>query len=92
MYFGIIVIIIGILWYITYMVIYNYYLRKNAPDLLQSPSANSCSKGRKDRNVRVVITEGLTPGWVALVGIPPIPIFLLGLLITIVALVPRLFR
>ncbi len=90
-YFGLALIVIGIVWYIVHTIIYNHYLAKNAPELLQPRSNKSRSKGKKQEPVTVIVTEGQTPGWLGLLGIPPIPIFLLGLLITIVSAIVGIF-
>ena len=91
MYFGLALIAIGIVWYIAHAIIYNHYLSKNAPEVLQPKPNKDLSKGKKRGQVTVIVTEGQTPGRVALLGIPPIPIFLLGLLITVVSVVVGIF-
>ncbi len=88
MYIGIALIVTGIVWYVIHTIIYNHYLAKNAPELLEPKPAKSRSKSkRKKQRVTVVVTEGVTPTWVAIASVPPLPLFLLGLLITIVSII-----
>ena len=89
MSWGVILIITGSVWYIIHAVIYNYYLKKNTPELFEHQTTPSGSKHKK---IKVFITEGGTPAWVALLGVPPIPLLLFGLLITVVSFVFSLFR
>lgn len=91
MYFGFALIAIGIIWYIAHAIIYNHYFAKNVPDVLYPKSKKANPKNKKRGQVTVIVTEGVTPGWVALLGVPPIPIFLLGVLITIVFVVIGIF-
>ena len=92
LYIGMVISGIGLILYITHTVLYNHYLRKNRPDILEqfgSKPGNSRTKqkGNREREVRVVVTESGTPGWVVLLGFPAIPIFFAGIAITILSLV-----
>lgn len=90
MYFGIALIIIGVIWYVFHTLIYNYYLRKNAPEILQPERPQSRTK-EKRKQVTIAIMAGTIPAWVAVLGIPPIPLVLLGVLTIIISGVINLF-
>jgi hypothetical protein len=92
LYVGLAISGIGLILYITHTVLYNHYLRKNRPDILEhfgSKPGNSRKKqkGNREPEVRVVITESGTPGWVILLGFPAIPIFFVGIAVTILSLI-----
>lgn len=77
---------IGIIWYIVSAVIYNHFFRKYNPDIYQA-SKHSKQASKHSKKVTVFVTSGQTPVWVVLFGIPPIPLLLIGIVITIVALI-----
>lgn len=92
LYVGLAISGIGLILYITHTVLYNHYLRKNRPDILEqfrSKPGNSHTrqKGNRDREVRVVVTESGTPGWVILLGLPAMPIFFVGIAVIILSLI-----
>ena len=87
---GLLVIAISVVWYIVHAGIYNYYLQKNNPGLFDEIPSKSSSQKRDE--VNFVVTSGKTPGWVALMGMPPIPLFLIGILITIFGFIISLFK
>ena len=92
LYVGLAISGIGLILYITHTVLYNHYLRKNRPDILEqfgSKPGNSRmrQKGNKEREVKIVITESGTPGWVILLGFPAMPIFFVGVVVIILSLV-----
>ena len=92
LYVGIAISGIGLILYITHTILYNHYLRKNKPDILKqfdskSDSSRKKQKGNKKREVKVVVTESGTPGWIILLGFPSIPIFLVGIAVIILSLV-----
>lgn len=88
---GLIIIIVSIVWYIIHTIIYNHYLRKQNPGLFEEAEKQRISK-QKSQEVQVVITSGQTPAWVMLLGMPPIPLFFLGVLITIIGFIIGLFK
>jgi len=88
---GLIIIIVSIVWYIIHMIIYNHYLRRQNPELFEEAEKQRINK-QKSQKVQVVITSGQTPAWVMLLGIPPIPLFFLGVLITIIGFIIGLFE
>jgi uncharacterized membrane protein len=87
---GLLVIAISVVWYIVHAVIYNYYLQKNNPGLFDEIPSKSSSQKRDE--VNFVVTSGKTPSWVALMGMPPIPLFLIGILITVIGFIISLFK
>jgi len=92
LYVGLAISGIGLVLYITHTILYNHYLRKNRPDVLEQldskrGGSRMGQKGNKEREVRIVITESGTPGWVILLGFPAMPIFLVGIVVTILSLV-----
>ena len=96
LYIGLAISGFGVVLYIISAVLLNYYLRKNRPDVLEqfdSKSGDSRKKqqGNKGKEVRIVVTENATPGWVALLGFPAIPLFLIGIAVIILSLVINAF-
>ncbi len=90
MKFGLILIAISVVWYIVHMVIYNHYLQKNSPGIFDDVAQTGDGK-KREKKVTVVMTSGTTPAWVMLLGMPPIPLFLIGIAITVIAFVIGLF-
>ena len=95
-YIGLAISGIGVVLYVTSAILLNYYLRKNRPDILDQPNSKSGDsrkkqKGKKNGKIIVVITENATPGWVALLGFPAIPVFLIGIAVIILSLVINAF-
>jgi hypothetical protein len=91
LYIGLSLIGIGILWYIVHAVIYNRSLRKTHPEIF-GDGLRPRHSGRRSKQVTVVVTSGRTPAWIMLFGLPPIPLFLLGIVITSVALIISMFH
>ena len=91
MKFGLIIIVVSIVWYVIHAAIYNHYLQKNNPGLFEDVTRQHSGK-RKRGEVQVVVTSGKTPVWVMLLGMPPIPLFFLGILITIIGFIISLFK
>lgn len=91
LYIGLALIVIGIVWYLVDMEIYNRYLRKHRPEVFdESPRKRTPHK--KGREVTVIVTNGQTPAWIMFFGLPPLPLFLIGIVLTIVALIVNAFR
>jgi hypothetical protein len=88
---GLIIIVVSIIWYIVHGIIYNHYLQKTNPEIFNEAERQRVGK-QKIKEVRVVMTSGETPAWVMLLGMPPIPLFLLGILITIIGLIISFFK
>jgi len=91
LYTGLSLIGIGVIWYIVHAIIYNYFLRKHNPGIFDN-SLQPRHSGKRSKKATVVVTSGKTPAWVMLFGMPPIPLFLFGIVITIVALIIKLFK
>jgi len=96
LYIGLAISGFGVVLYIVSAVLLNYYLRKNRPDILEHGNSKKGSsrkkqKGSKKGEIRVVITENATPGWVALLGVPAMPVFLIGIVVIILSLVIKAF-
>jgi len=96
MYIGAGLIGLGIVWYVVYAIIYNRYLPKDLPEIVQQSQAKKPSTNKNNKKgripVTVVVTESTAPSWLALFGIPPVPLVLLGLIIFVVAAVINLFN
>jgi hypothetical protein len=90
MYIGLALIIISIVWYLVHMEIYNRYLRKYRPEILDG-SLGKRIPHKQGGKVTVIITTGKTPAWITLFGLPPLPLFLIGILLTIVGLIVNAF-
>jgi hypothetical protein len=74
MRWGILLAALGVACYIVHAMLLNYFLRKNAPEVLEGvPPAPS------QRQRRVFLVRGATPRWVTLLGLPALPLFLLGI-------------
>ena len=96
LYVGLVISGFGVILYIVSAVLLNYYLRKNIPDVLEQSDSRSGDsrkkqKGDKGGKVIVVVTENATPGWVALLGFPAIPLFLIGVAVIVLSLVIKAF-
>ena len=85
MLWGILIVAAGIVCYGVHAVLLNHYLRKNAPEVLDREST-SRQKGK------VVVLDSVSPPWVALIGVPAIPLFLSGVVVILVTLILRLLR
>lgn len=88
---GLFLIGIGIIWYIFHTVIYNRFLGKHNPEIFDD-NLHPRRSGKRNKKVTVVVTGKQTPAWIMILGIPPIPIFLIGILITIVTLIINAFQ
>jgi hypothetical protein len=85
---GIILAVIGIACYVIHAVLLNYYLRKNAPEVLgRAPRAPS-----QHRQGRVHMVEGAAPRWVTVLGFPALPLFLLGIVLMAISFIVKMFR
>ena len=88
MRWGIILAVLGRACYIGHTVLLNRSLRKNTPEVLGgAPHAPSPHRQR-----RVHVVEGATPRWVTLLGLPAIPLFLLGVILIAIAFLMKVLR
>ena len=96
LYFGIAISVSGVILYIVSAVLFNYYLSKNTSDAMKqfdsrSGASRRKQKGDKGKEIRIVVTENATPGWVALLGSLAMPVFLIGVAVIILSLIVRAF-
>ena len=91
LYIGLFLIGIGIIWYIVHAVIYNRFLGKHHPEIFDD-NLQPRRSGKRNKTLTVVVTDNQTPAWIMILGIPPIPIFLIGIVITIVTLIINAFQ
>jgi hypothetical protein len=87
MRWGIILVAIGIACYIIHVVLLNHYLRKHAPEVLARDPGMPSQRPR-----RVFLVRGATPRWVTLLGLPAIPLFLLGIVLIAVSCLVNVLR
>lgn len=90
LYTGISLIGIGISLYIAHAIIYNYFLRKNSPEIFNDIPQSGRSKKQK-KKMTIAVINSQTPSWVVLLGLPSIPLFLVGVLMSVVALIMKIF-
>jgi len=76
MRWGIILVAIGIACSIVHAILLNDFLRRNVPEVLARDSGVP-----SQRQSRVYLVQGVTPRWVTLLGLPAIPLFLLGIVL-----------
>src|SRR5918912_711164 len=87
MRWGIFLAVLGVACYFVHAMLLNDCLRKDAPEVLaRDPSVPS------QRPRRVFHVRGATPRWVTLLGLPALPLLLLGIVliaISFLVTVPR---
>jgi len=86
---GIIITIVGLSCYIIYMILYNFYLRKNDPEALAHPT--QAKGGQKGQISFHIVKPDATPDWIELLFIVAAPLFIIGIIITFFSLLLRLF-
>ena len=87
MRWGIFLAALGVACYIVHAILFNYFLRKNAPEVLvRDPGMPS------QRQSRVSLVRGVTPRWVTLLGLPALPLFLLGIVLIAIAFLVKVLR
>jgi hypothetical protein len=87
MRWGILLVAIGIACYIIHAILLNDFLRKNAPEVLARDLGVP-----SQRHSRVFLVRGATPRWVTLLGLPAIPLFLLGIVLIAVSCLVNVLR
>ena len=90
LYTGVSLIGIGISLYIAHAIIYSYFLRKNSPEIFNDFPQSRRPK-KQNRKTTIVVVNSQTPSWVVLLGLTAIPLFLLGILISVVAFIMKIF-
>jgi hypothetical protein len=79
MRWGLFLAVLGVACYIVHAMLLNYFLRKNAPEVLaRDPGMPS------QRQPRVFLGRGATPRWVMLRGLPALPLLLLGIVLIVI--------
>ena len=87
MRWGIILVAIGIACSMVHAILRNDFLRKNTPDVLaRDPGVPS------QRQSRVSLVRGVTPRWVTMLGLPAIPLCLLGIVLIAVSCLVNVLR
>ena len=87
MRWGILLTALGVACYIVHAILLNYFLRKNTPKVLEGvPRAPS------QRQRRVFLVRGATPRWVTLLGLPALPLLLLGIVLIAIAVLVTVLR
>jgi hypothetical protein len=87
MRWGIFLAVLGIACYVVHAILLNDFLRKNAHDVLEGvPRAPS------QRQRRVFLVRGATPRWVMLLGLPALPLLLLGIVLIAVSCLVNVLR
>jgi hypothetical protein len=87
MRWGILLVAIGVACYIVHAILLNYFLRKNAPEVLaRDPGMLS------QRQSRVSLVRGVTLRWVTLLGLPAFPVVLLGIVLIAIAFLVTVLR
>ncbi len=87
MRWGILLAALGVACYIAHTILLNASLRKNVPEMLaHDPHAPS------QRQRRVYLVGGVTPRWVTLLGLPALPLFLLGIVLMAVSCFVNVLR
>jgi len=87
MRWGILLAALGVACYIVHAVLLNHYLRKLAPEVLaRDPGVPS------QRQSRVSLVQGVTPRWVTLLGLPALPLLLLGIGLIAIAFLVTVLR
>ena len=80
MRWGILLVAIGIACYMVHAILLNYFLRKNAPEVLARDPGVPSQRPRQVYPVR-----GATPRWTTLLGLPALPLLLLGIVLIAVS-------
>ena len=87
MRWGIFLAVLGVVCYIMHAMLLNYFLRKNAPEVLARDPGMPWQRQR-----RVFLVRGATPRWVTLLRLPALPLFLLGIVLIAVSCLVTVLR
>ena len=91
MYTGLSLTGIGIIFYIVHVILYNRLLIKYHPELFEN-SLWSRHSDKRSKKATFFVTSGKRPAWIVLFFILAISFILFGIVITIVALIMKLFQ
>jgi hypothetical protein len=87
MRWGIFLAALGVACYIVHAILLNDFLRKNAPEVLaRDPGVPS------QRPRQAYLVRGATPRWVTLLGLPALPLLLLGLVLIAITFLVTVLR
>jgi len=87
MHWGIILVAIGIACSIVHAMLLNDFLRRNVHEVLaRDPGVPS------QRPRRVFHVRGATPRWVTLLGLPALPLLLLGIVLIAISFLVTVLR
>ena len=87
MRWGILLVAIGVACSMVHTILLNEFLRKNAPEVLaRDPGVPS------QRQRRVFLVREATPRWVTLLGLPALPLVLLGIGLLAIAFLVTVLR
>ena len=87
MRWGIFLAVLGVACYILHAILLNYFLRKNAPEVLEDVPRTPLQRQRP-----VFLVRGATPRWVTLLGLPALPLLLLGIVLIAIAFLVTVLR
>jgi hypothetical protein len=87
MRWGILLVAIGIACYIVHAILLNYFLRKNAPEVLARDLGVPSQRQRP-----VFLVRGAIPRWVTLLGLPALPLLLLGIVLIAISFLVTVLR
>ena len=87
MRWGIFLVAIGIACYVVHAMLLNDFLRKNAPEVLEGVPRVPSQRPRQ-----VYLVRGATPRWVTLLGLPALPLLLLGIVLIAVSCLVNVLR
>ena len=87
MRWGIFLAVLGVACYILHAIQVNYFLRKNAPEVLEDVPRTPLQRQR-----RVFLVRGATPRWVTLLGLPALPLLLLGIVLIAISFLVTVLR
>jgi len=87
MRWGIILVAIGIACSMVHAILRNDFLRKNTPEVLARDPGVPSQRPRQVYPVR-----GATPRWTTLLGLPALPLLLLGIVLIAIAFLVTVLR
>jgi hypothetical protein len=85
---GLIIIVVSVIWYFVHIELNYRYTRKNNPDSIETKNKQ---RGHRPEGVEVEVVMREIPAWLMLLGLPPIPLFFIGLIITVIGFLVNLF-
>lgn len=80
-------IIIGIILYISNVLLIKYYIDKNAPGLLEIDAMLPPPPPGGEYLWEKTAGTGIVPKWVSIIGLLAIPLFIIGIIVLIIILI-----